>query len=181
MPAYRIRTVFTGVPGTPYISNFYFDAGTVGDASAAAAATYDFWNAVDANMTSACTWLVDNDVPLFTNPETIAGWETVSGGTGTGLKSDEQMPRANQLLVQWSTGVVFNNRRVRGRTFIPALTQDANFNGAVLPAVQATTDAAATALIGAGLVVASRASNAFHSVNGADVWGQFAVLRSRRD
>lgn len=181
MPAYRIRTVFTGVPGSPYMSNFFFDAGEVGDATAAANATYDFWNAVDGYMTTACTWVIDNDVPLFTNPETIAGWESVVGGTGTGQKSDEQMPRSNQILVQWSTGVVFNNRRIRGRTFIPALTQDANFNGAVLPATAAAIDTAATALVGQGLTIASRAANTFNLVTSADVWGQFAVLRSRRD
>lgn len=181
MPAYRIRTVFTGVPGAPYMSNFYFDAAEVGDASAAAGATYGFWNAVDAFMTTACSWRIDNDVPLFTNPDTIAGWEFVTGGTGAGSQSDEAMPQANQILVQWSTGVVFNNRRIRGRTFIPALTQQANFAGAVLPTTAAAIDTAATALSAQGLTIASRAANTFNLVTSADVWSQFAVLRSRRD
>lgn len=181
MPAYRIRTVFTGVPGAPYMSNFYFDAGVVGDASSAANATYTFWNAVDAYMTTACSWTIDNDVPLFTNPDTIAGWETVIGGSGAGSQSDEAMPQSNQILVQWSTGVVFNNRRIRGRTFVPALTQQSNFAGAVLPTVATAIETAATALVGEGLTIASRAANTFNQVTAADVWTQFAVLRSRRD
>lgn len=181
MPAYRIRTVFAGVPGAPYMSNFFFDTGSVGDATAAANATYTFWNTVDAYMATSCSWSIDNDVPLFTNPETIAGWESVVGGSGAGAQSDEMMPQSNQILVQWSTGVVFNNRRIRGRTFIPALTQQANFAGAVLPTTATAIETAATALAAEGLVIASRVANTFNAVTAADVWSQFAVLRSRRD
>lgn len=181
MPAWRIRTVFTGVPGTPWMSNMFFDTGTAGDASTAAGAVYDFWNAVDAYIDANVSWSVDNDVPLFTNPDTLAGWETVVGGSGAGLSSAEMLPRASQVLVQWSTAAVFNNRRVRGRTFVPGLGEGANFDGSVLPALITAVDAAATDLAAAGLVIASRAMNSFVPVTSAAVWDQFAVLRSRRD
>lgn len=163
------------------MSNFYFDTGTVGDASAASAATYDFWSAVDARMANNVSWEVEDDVPLFTNPETIAGWETTPGGTGAGALSDEMLPIASQGLISWSTGVVFNNRRVRGRTFIPGLTQDANEDGRLGIATITALNPALAPLVGSGLVIASRRSGTFVPVVSGSIWGQFAVLRSRRD
>lgn len=181
MPAYRIRTVFTGVPGSPYLSNFYFDTGTVGDASAAAAAVYDFWNAVDSNMVNTMAWNIEDDVALFTNPETIAGWETVAGGNGAGLVSGDSLPWSTQLLIQWSTAVVFNNRRIRGRTFVPGFVESQNSAGVPVLSLRDAVEDAADAMVGSGLVVASRASNTFVPITGAAVWSQWAVLRSRRD
>lgn len=181
MPAYRIRTVFTGVPGSPYLNNFYFDSGTVGDASAAASAVYDFWNAVDTNMVNTIAWNIEDDVPLFQNPETITGWETVAGGSGAGLASGDSLPWSTQLLVQWSTGVVFNNRRIRGRTFVPGFHENQNSAGVPIISLRDAVEAAADAMVGSGLSIASRASNSFVPVTSAQVWSQWAVLRSRRD
>lgn len=181
MPAYRIRTVFSGVPGTPYLNNFYFDTGTVGDASSAAAAVYDFWNAVDGQMVNTIAWNIEDDVPLFTNPETIAGWESVAGGSGAGLLSGDSLPWSTQLLVQWSTATVFNNRRIRGRTFVPGFSENQNSAGVPIISLRDAVETAADALAGTGLVIASRAANTFVPVTSAQVWSQWAVLRSRRD
>lgn len=181
MPAYRIRTVFTGVQGSPYLNNFFFDSATVGDASAAASAVYDFWNAVDQNMINTIAWQIDSQVPLFQNPETITGWETATVGNGAGIVSGEPLPWSTQLLVQWGTNTVFNNRRVRGRTFVPGFVESQSTGGVPVISLRNAVDTAAEAMIGSGLVIASRASNTFVPVSSASVWSQWAVLRSRRD
>lgn len=181
MPAYRVRTNLIGVAGSPWMSNHYFDAATVGSANDAKGLVYNFWNAVDSYMANNVTWNIDQNVALFANPETLTGWEVVTAGTGQGLLSDAMLPIATQALVRWSTSAVYNNRRVRGRTFIPGLTVAANADGSLTTPTATAIATAADTMQDGGLVIPSRVQNAFIDVTGASVWSSFAVLRSRRD
>jgi hypothetical protein len=90
---------------------------------------------------------------------------------------------------------VVNNRIVRGRTFVPGMLEDNNFSPGVPGGNFLTVGlAAATALIDdatANFVIWSRPFEGSetvsprvgtrHGVVQAEVWSEWAVLRSRRD
>lgn len=182
MPARRIRTVFNGVPGTPWYSNMFFDTDVAVSAQDAMDAVVAFWNTVDASMVSTVSWFTESEVPLFTNPGTIAGWETATSGSGNGVKTAGlALPWQTQALVRWQTGAVFNNRRVLGHTYIPGLSEDDNAGGLPTATLLNTVDAAAEAVVEAGLVIGSRVANVFYPTTGSQLSSQWSVLRSRRD
>jgi hypothetical protein len=187
---YRVRTVFEGFQGTPWLNTLYFDADG-GTAQQAATAAGTFWGAVDALMDNEVTWRTEPDVPTI-NPGT-GNLETVTSTTpvtGAGALSTIMLPVATQGLIRWRTGIIVGDRELRGRTFVPGLGTASNDNGILLAASQTTMQTAAAALISdanSTLVVwhrpsspgASDGTNA--SVLTANVWGQFATMRSRRD
>ena len=187
---YRIRTVFGGFAGTPWVNTLYFND-AMGTAQQAATAASTFWGAVDANMDTQVSWLQENDVAGidFATGNLVTVF-SITGGTGSGGGATDSLPIVSQGLVRWRTASVVNNREVRGRTFIPALVVGANTNGTVTPAVRTSIEAAATAMIGdanSELVVWHRPTTVGGSngsqaaVIAASMWTNFAELRSRRD
>lgn len=182
MPARRIRTVFTGVPGTPWYSNHYFDTAVAVSAQDAMDAVVAFWNTVDVGMVANVAWTTEADVPLFTNPDTIAGWEVASPGNGNGTAAlADALPWSNQMLVRWITGAVYNNRRVLGHTYVPGYTESSSSGGNPTVTALNVVDGAAEALVEAGLVIPSRVANVFYPAISAQMSSKWAVLRSRRD
>jgi phage tail tape-measure protein len=115
----------------------------------------------------------------------LVGNYSVTAQSGGGSSNTDEVPRTSQALVQWSTSVIINRRRLRGRTFIPGYVEAANTTGGVpLPASMSSLQTAAAALIadtGNELRVYSRAHNTSAVVQGATTWDQWATLRSRRD
>lgn len=182
MPAYRVRTVFSGVAGVPWISNWYFDSSIVGSQTEAVDATAAAWGALDATMKSTVQWQTEAEVYLFSNPETLAGITTATPETGAGAQTGDVLPLQTQGLITWSTNTIFNNRRVSGRTFVPAPAETYN-EAAGTPSVtyQGILSGIGGALIAAGLVIPSRASNTFVPVVASAAATKWSVLRSRRD
>lgn len=182
---YRVRTVFTGTPGAPYLSTMYF-AESGGTAQQAATAVGTFWGAVDSNLTNSINWATEADVALV-NAATGAVTAAVATVpvTGTGALADAQLPRASQGLVRWLTGIYVGGRQIRGRTFIPGVTEGGNTtDGLITPALQGVIDAAAATLIAsanADLEVWSRALGQSNVATVGTTWSEFAILRSRRD
>jgi hypothetical protein len=182
---YRVRVAWNGPAGAPFLSTHYFDL-TGGTAQQAATAVGAFWGAVDALINNAYIWTTESDVATV---NAATGQVTSATSTtpviGSGASAATALPRASQALVRWTTGIYVGGRQIRGRTFIPGITESSNgTDGLFSPADVATVNAAGAALIAdanSQLLVWSPTLGQANIVTGASTWGDFAVLRSRRD
>lgn len=182
---YRVRTVFTGATGSPWVNTLYFDE-PAGTAQAAANAAAVFWQAVDSVMHTSIAWSTEADVVQVNEQTGLAtGVISTEQSSGAGATGTDMLPPATQALVRLLTGVFNDGRQVRGRIFIPGLTEAANTSGGNVEGTTALTiRTAAEALIedtGSELLVWSRSAGNSFNVTGVSLWSQFAVLRSRRD
>lgn len=181
---YRVRTTFSGVTGSPWLSTMFFDEAG-GSAANAVTAVGAFWGAVDNLIDSSVSWTTLADVESV---DATSGHVTAVTATtpqfGAGGGGTSGIPIVAQGLVRWRTGVYLNGREVRGRTFIPGLGTPSNSDGTLTPGSATTIGTASAALIAdiaSILVVWSRANLQAKTVTASSVWTQFAVLRSRRD
>lgn len=182
----RVRTTFTGRPGSPGYSNLYFGGDTAGEAQAAVTEVLDFWDGVSAYMTSGTTIVVGGDVDLVdpatgqtTGVFSVGDESTASSGAGA------EAP-ALQGLVRWRTGDYVNGREIRGRLFVPWLSSEAYNSGvpsaAFLTQLFASADnLRVDASTAGGLMVYSQTHGQASLVTSVSTWNQFAVMRSRRD
>lgn len=181
---YRVTTEFTGVAGSPYFNTLVFD-GSAGTAQQAANATRTFWAAIQGNLADTLRGQVQLEVVSF---ESSTGEPTsVSAVTSSQIvytASNTMLPRASQGLVRLRTGVFVAGREIRGRIFIPCLTEVANDIGVPSTSIISTVNTAAAALIAdanSDLVVYSLAHHSSASVVSANMWSEWAQLRTRRD
>lgn len=181
---WRVRSVLTGVAGSPYISTFHFNDNQV-SAQGAATAIQDFWDELASLINGEAEVNVDGEVyQVDASSGQTVGVEATTTGSVFGTNASEPLPPANQALIRWSTGQWMQGREIRGKTFIGALTDTVNGDGGLTTAAQTQIQSAATNLlaVGAGaLQIYSRMYGAAAFVTGASVWNEFAVLRSRRD
>jgi hypothetical protein len=191
----RVRTIFSGVAGTPWYSNLYFTF-----VSGTAQATVDnvaaFWGSVDALMRNSVTWATEAGVPTIDDVTgDITSVETTTPGTGAGAVSTaELLPIQTQGLIHLLTGSFQFGRQVRGRIFVPGLTEAANNNGIMDSTTATSIQTAAAALVTGSsspgplrvfsrpkpLLVPPRLGTSF-VVSQTSVPTKFSVLRSRRD
>lgn len=179
----RVRTVFEGVAGAPYYHSLYWPF--VVSTEDAVSQTSDFWDVCNGVMDASCTYNTDGVVVNIdaTSGEPI-GADVVDGIPGAGQVSGEILSTALQVLISTRTGVYVGGREIRGRTFVPALPVALTVDGVVDPGtVTGLSDDLATWLGGLAdpPVCWSRAHGQAATISAMTVWGQFAVLRSRRD
>lgn len=182
---YRVRTIFTGPSGAPWVNTLFF-AESGGTAQDAANAVGDFWSNIDAIQSNAISWTTEADVVLVNEDTGLAtGVTATTPVSGAGGASDEMLPVASQALIRLLTGVFNDGRQIRGRIFVPGLTETSNTTGGILSGTAGVgLSDAVTNLIGdadSELVVWSRSGLQAHPAIAGTVWNQFAVLRSRRD
>lgn len=185
----RVRTVLSGVPGTPYYSNLYFVGAPGGaDAQDCLDNVAAFFNSLESTMISTCTWQSEGDVALI-DPATgtLVGNASGTPGSGVGTVSGDPMPWANQGLLRLLTNTYVGGRRLRGRFFNPAQVEANSTLGVPIGAYVTGLNTIGTALITASAadsaewIVWSRANGTYGVITSVDTWGQWAVLRSRRD
>ena len=190
MTMYRVRTVFNGPQGTPWLSTMFFDAAG-GTHQQAAAAVGAFWGAVDALQTNQVAWATEPDVAEISEANGgLEGVESTTPVTGSGALSVEPLPWVSQGLLRWRTSTTIFGRQLRGRTFIPALCTGATDDGN-LTATQATTlngiaaaliaDANSTLVIWHRQTADGNNDGDMAPVTSGTMWQSFATLRSRRD
>jgi hypothetical protein len=183
----RIRTVFTGVAGTPWYSNLYVTA-TEADAQAEVNIIDGFWEDIKAQMKSTVNWTVEGTVANIDDATgQIVGFSSNDSQTGSGADVGDALPYATQGLIRLRTGVFMGGREVRGRFNVPAPTEnqssDAKPNSGYLTDLQTAINdrlLGATGLNGA-LVVYSPTNATSVPVSEGSVAPFWAVLRSRRD
>lgn len=182
----RVRSLLTGVPGSPFYSNLFFEGTLSSDAQAAADAVGAFWATVGQLMAPPLVINVDPFVPNITplGGEIIGGFTITPpvtvGGTGAGVA----LPAATQMLAQLLTGAYAGGRAIRGKFNLPWVTEEHNVgNGTPSENGRALLQSAFEDLIAAGpaLQVWSRKNGNAADVTDVTISPKFAVLRSRRD
>lgn len=196
----RVRTVFTGVAGAPYYNNLYFGSvDNLTDAQAAVDLVDQAWTSLVSIMAGALIGNIEAEVPMI--EDTTGAIQSVfatSGGVIDPVSAAEPLPWASQGLIRCATDDFSDGRRVRGRIFVPGLTEAAQDAG--VPS--ATTIASLTAM---GQILTTAANPIYviwrrprvadpdadppitarpgssHNVGACVGWNQWAVLRSRRD
>jgi hypothetical protein len=197
----RVRTVFTGVGGSPYYSNLYFRGA---DASPVAAVN-SMWASRVGNLRTGMTITTESEVAVIDEATgNITSYLSGSGGAAVGSSPGPYLPPATQLLLRLATAGLVNNRRVKGRVFVPGLDEGMSTNNGTVDATGAalfvnsfTQMMDLVATNGSPLVVwskpfapdpdrpageqpAARAGSA-HNVTAVTYWSQWAVQRRRRD
>lgn len=182
---YRYRVNHLGIAGTPYLSTFYFRlSGTNSQAAAAAVQTFFTSTAQrrHTDLVSQGDSVMDILSPItgtLTGYAAVDTWQVSSTGSGS------QGAHATQGLLRLSTNAVVGGRRVEGKMFLPGIRQG-DMASTGLPNTTYRTDyddAAAVLIADADVdwVVWSRKNGTQESIEAATTWGNFAVLRSRRD
>lgn len=181
----RVRAVWSGIQGSPFLSTFYF--GTSGEelAQAAVDGVATFLSAVDAEVSNALSWTTEPEVAEMTEAGQITAVHSTTAASGGGGQSSGLMSNATQGLIRLRTGVFAGGREIRGRLFVPGVTISAGLtSGDTSAGYRAALQAAADALIAyspAAWLVWSRTNAQAPVITSASVWTEFAVLRSRRD
>lgn len=185
----RVQTVVSGVAGSPYYLNGFFDALNTEPQDA-----IDAWH----TFVTAGGGGTVNSYPtgaVITTSGTLDLIDPTDGGivgqqfgateTSLGGAQGQFLPAANQVLVHWRTGIYVNRRELRGRTNIPCISEAGSTNsGQVEPSVITAYNALGNALISnpdCVFIVWSKKNGEWREVFAAQTWDQFAVLRSRRD
>lgn len=195
----RVRTIFGGVAGTPWYSNIYFaDNGGTPVGQAGIDAVDALWTAVQSNIANNITWAVQGEVARLdeTNGE-LTGVTNGVVNAGVGTSAGDMLPFTTQLLGRQFTSAFVAGRRVRGRIFLPGLTEDANTDGAPIAGMITAWTAAQNALLTAmpNWCVWARPfdgdpdatppkpprDGSLHLVSSVATSPTWAVLRSRRD
>lgn len=182
----RHTGVFDTAPGTPYYNSLYFIGSTAGEAVAAAEAAHDFWSHLGNALRTDMVWRSGTEVDLV-DVATGQVTETFAVPSNTVEFSGtlEPLPPANQALIRLRTNAFENGRRIRGRIFVPGVTEAFTQTGVVQPGSLTLLQDAANLLItsggaAGGLCVYSVTHRMFAQVSSASPWDQFAVQRSRR-
>lgn len=184
MTMLRIRVGWNGLGGAPGLSTFYFAGSNQTDATNCSVAVDTLLLALEAYQDTELQYKVDPTcVAMDESTGAIIGAFGISGTTGAGNVVGESIPFACQALAQLRTGVYVNGREIRGRIFIPGLTESNVTNGTLATATKNGIDAAFGVLVAdadADFVVWSRKNGQDSPVIAVTVWEQLAVLRSRR-
>lgn len=182
----RLRALWTGVAGSPAYLNLHFDVDAV-DVELANDFMIGLLELLSPYQLPSTTWTTE-PIAVFINPATgqPTGSASVTPSSGIGNNSGAMVARAAQMLVRWKTGQFPVGREIVGHTYVPYLYSGAmNASGGVEETTRSDIEDAIGALLGDGAlpepVVWSRTQAASYAVNQAEVWNQWAVLRSRRD
>lgn len=182
---YRVRTVMTGVAGSPYYSNLYFtqEGGTVAQARAA---VINFWSGLASLMTDNTKLNVENDVPIIdeVTGDIISVATDPASGLISGTNVGTALPPATQALIRTRTGAFSGGREIRGRVFVPSMVTTSNDDGRVMVSAMNGINSEAAELIAsanAQWVVWAKSKGQYAVINSASTWDQWAVLTSRRD
>lgn len=181
----RVRTVMTGVVGTPWYNNLNFFGDTEAQAESAVARVEDFWQTLSEAICTPITGVIEPEVSIFDagTGQTTGVWAT-NGGSFAGIATGEMLPPVVQGLIRLRTGFYINGRALTGKVFVPGLAEVYSEDGVLSNAGQTILNGAAGLLLTEGtseLRVYSRTNGASVAVDSAQAWNQFAVLRSRRD
>lgn len=145
MSLVRVQSVWTGVAGAPFYTNLYtLGPITTGNGEQLHAAWFAFLTTLAPILASPMVATIDPELLEFNEADSVV---TGAGSTTQRVvnfgSTDHQLPWQTQGLIQWTTAGLVHNRRVKGRTFLPGVTENQNAaNGIPLPAVDTPVEAA---------------------------------------
>ena len=120
MPLGRIRVILSGFPGGPGVATFYS-----GDAPAMLPALQTFWTALTGILPTDLHIQIENAGDLI-DPVTgtlVGAWVGAAQAPLTG-GSAEVYAAPTGALARWTTPVILDGHRVKGRTFIVPVTSN---------------------------------------------------------
>lgn len=181
----RVRVTYSGLSTVGGgLSTFMFDTGT-GTATQCVTAVAAFMGAVDNQMSNTVVWQTESDVAtLDTQSGQLESITSTTPQTGQGALAGEILPPATQGLLRLRTDVIVGGRLLRGRLFLPGMTETNNDGGGPLAALRTAIDAAAATLIAdanSNWQVWGKTSGSQGAITSATLWTKWGILRSRRD
>jgi hypothetical protein len=170
----KIACSWQSFPGAPGVSTFYTFGGNLDNDTAA---LRSFWNSLVAILPIGLTIqvpgvgdVIDDATGLITNSWNASSTPAIVTGTGNASYAGNA-----GAIVHWLTGGVAGGHRVRGRTFLVPLTNNAfDTQGSIATATLTTIRNAATTLI-SGMAGDMRV---WHRPVGGAGGSSFAVLSS---
>jgi len=180
----RVRSVWTGFPGGPGVTTMYFL-----DTATAVADLRTFWALFSGALPADVHIQVENagDIIEDSTGALTGAWSSESVAVVNGA-STEAYSAPSGACINWLTETIGPHRRIRGRTFIVPLANEAYQNdGSLSPTVLAEFHDHAESFIvsqSSSFVVWHRGTGSDGTnglVTAASVHDMVAVLRSRRD
>jgi len=183
--AFRTEVEINGLQGSPLYSRLHWDStgfdGQIG-ADAVANATHELWTDLAAFMHNQTVIAVMPEVALVDDStrETTAVFIT-SEANIAGALSTERIASGLQLVAQHRSGQFVGGREVRGRTFIPGLTESANDSGRPIGATRTAAAAAFdTWFTGHDPQGGILSIHGFFPAMNTTIWTEFGFIDSRR-
>ena len=183
---YRIRTVISRSSLPWGLSTQYFAAGALQTSGDASTAVHNFWNAIKSYVSDQVVFQVVNEVDVINVDTGVIQSVESPGDLGAvaGTDEGEPLPWQTQLVGRLRTGEYIAGRELRGRIFIPGISESNSSSGVPAGGLVDTVNDAMTGAFIPGLsaeaVVYSRTHHVAAPVSAATCATQFAVLRSRR-
>lgn len=193
MPITRVTAMWSGFPGAPGYSNFYFAAFGGGDqVNVEVAKVRAFFDDIKGLLPSVVTMTVAQEAAILDEATgDLIGYAAADTAPAVVVGAQAGIYSApSGAAITWQTGTVAKGRRLRGRTFIvPLAGNQYDLTGTLASTCIGTLNTAATTLrtatTGPQLVVWSRpgasGGGVIGPVTGSRVADKSAVLRSRRD
>lgn len=181
----RVDSVSTGYAGAPYYTALYFRNVESVTADQLIQMVRTFWQDAVGVRTNALVTNILGDVPLIDTVSGQAvglttGQPTSSQGT---VNTGAEWP-AKQGLLRLRTGDYASGRQIQGRVFLPAVATAAGEQQPTSTYRAAWNTAAATMIASSSSlgpwVVWSRKGGEAYTVESANVWSEWAILKSRR-
>ena len=149
---YRVRAVWSGFQGAPGYSNFSFSDLTTDTArNVAGAAVKEFFTGLAAFLVTGCSIQVQPEVTEWdASTGQLTGASTMTTVPLASISTATAAPYAggSGAAITWKTGVIFNGRRVSGRTYLVPLQGCYEQEGTLSAAAITAIGSAATAFIG---------------------------------
>lgn len=182
---WRVQTVWTGLPGAPYLSTHYFLADSTTPASCVDAVG-DALELCENGMINNLIWETSPDVALLdTVTGNVTDVQVVTPRAGQGANTGNSLPRQAQGLITLTTDQFVSGRRVKGRMFFPGLSAaDLTDTGQMTPAIRnmlTTAFQPMADLSSPEWVVWSRKALDAFPVTSVSVAADFGTLNGRRD
>jgi hypothetical protein len=197
----RVRGVWTGIAGSPYLSTWYFE-NEIGKSDQIVTALRKFLTTL-----RPCFYLglsvnleASHDILTAEDGKLLGSESSTPGAAITGTGSGELLPPQCQGVMKLSTAGIVNGRRVRGRFFVPApteLSSDGTPSATFKDAINTAGSTLVVDTVSTGQwVVFSRPLEAdqipqgsdlepregsIHVVQTATAWNKFGIQRRRRD
>lgn len=120
----RVRTLFTGIGGS-MVNTLHFTGSTQTEADNAAAAVSTFWLANRPLMSDDITFSLDTEVLELGDDGVLTGVFSVAASTAPGQATGDIIPML-QGLAKFRTGAFLGGVEIRGRMFVPGVTETHN-------------------------------------------------------
>jgi len=182
----RVSINSSAVAGGPWLYTSYWTGNdSQGGADTARNAVVAFFNSFRAHQHTSVTNTLVTVVDQLALDGTLTGQYVVAASAQAGLvNTSTLLPPATQGLIHWRTGSFIGGRELRGKTFLPGMTEGENVQGVMDGTVNGLILGYANtlrAVANPALGVWSRKSAAISTVSAAQVPTKWAVLRSRKD